>query len=429
MRARWIATVMAIGAFALGAAVSPSTAVAAFPGGNGLIAFSGSPDTGSGIFTIPPDGSGLHQLTNDAGSGLERDVEPSWSADGRRLVFVHQVYTSEADKHSVFTIDADGGDRTLVVSIGKSLTSPAPSFSPSGRRIVYAGKSGIHTIRPDGTKPHRLLSGYLHEPQYSPSGKRIVFAGLPKGKNRSGIWDMRRDGAGLRRLTDPSKRNKDLSDLAPDYSPDGRRIAFLRDTWLESGELRVMGANGSREHVVPASGYDPSWPEASSPAYSPAGDRIAIPRVDGSAKYGHFCSDIYTMSPTGSDSQKVTNACLGPPNYALGGVAVYPSWRPDPPSTFSFGGLNKSSRKGTAKLTVKVPGPGELELAKNRKVKGKQKSADSEGTVKLPVKPRRKAKKQLNRNGKAKVSARVIYTPDGGPPNTQSKKVGLKKKG
>jgi hypothetical protein len=85
--------------------------------------------------------------------------------------------------------------------------------------------------------------------------------------------------------------------------------------------------------------------------------------------------------------------------------------------SFSLGKVRKNKRKGTAKLTVRVPGPGDLKLAKNKKVKGKEKSAESKGTVKLPIEPRRKVRKRLRRKGTAKVRARVTYTPDGGDPN------------
>jgi hypothetical protein len=90
--------------------------------------------------------------------------------------------------------------------------------------------------------------------------------------------------------------------------------------------------------------------------------------------------------------------------------------------------VKRNKKRGTAKLAVEVFGPGELELAKNRKLNGKQKSAASEGTVKLPIEPRRKAKKQLRRKGKAKVKAEVTFTPDGGAPNTDDKKIKLVKR-
>jgi DNA-binding beta-propeller fold protein YncE len=100
-----------------------------------------------------------------------------------------------------------------------------------------------------------------------------------------------------------------------------------------------------------------------------------------------------------------------------------------PPSNeFSFGKLKRNKKKGTAKLTVTVPGPGGLELAKNSKVKGAEKRADAAGDVKLSVKPKRKAKQKLAEDGRAKVRAEVTYTPDGGDPNTQSKRVKLVKR-
>ena len=96
------------------------------------------------------------------------------------------------------------------------------------------------------------------------------------------------------------------------------------------------------------------------------------------------------------------------------------------PTTVHFGKLKRNLQKGTAKLTVKVPGGGELELAKTKKVKADDESAEDAGKEKLVVKPRGKAKKKLNQTGKAKVKAKVTYTPTGGEPNTESKKVKLK---
>jgi hypothetical protein len=94
----------------------------------------------------------------------------------------------------------------------------------------------------------------------------------------------------------------------------------------------------------------------------------------------------------------------------------------------SLGKVKKNERRGTAKITAKVPVAGELRLAENRKVKGTQKGADAVGKEKLPVKPKGKAKKQLNETGKAKVTANVTYTPEGGTANTESKRIKLVKR-
>jgi hypothetical protein len=90
--------------------------------------------------------------------------------------------------------------------------------------------------------------------------------------------------------------------------------------------------------------------------------------------------------------------------------------------------VKKNKKKGIAKLTVKLPGSGELQLAKTKKVKADNEVAEDEGKEKLQVKPKGKAKKALNRKGKAKVKAEVTYTPEGGEPNNESKTVGLKKR-
>jgi len=103
---------------------------------------------------------------------------------------------------------------------------------------------------------------------------------------------------------------------------------------------------------------------------------------------------------------------------------------PPPPSgctdnEFTFGKAKKNKKKGTAKLTVEVPCAGDLELAKTKKVKADDEVAEADGEEKLTVKPKGKARKRLNKKGKAKVKAEVTYTPEGGEPNTQTKRVKL----
>ncbi len=101
----------------------------------------------------------------------------------------------------------------------------------------------------------------------------------------------------------------------------------------------------------------------------------------------------------------------------------------DDASDFSFGKVKKNKRKGTAKLTVNVPGPGGLALAKTKVIKADQDLAEAEGMERLSIRPRARAKKKLNSKGKAKVTAEVTYTAaDGGTPQTEDKKIRLVKR-
>jgi hypothetical protein len=127
----------------------------------------------------------------------------------------------------------------------------------------------------------------------------------------------------------------------------------------------------------------------------------------------------------------------GPPPPAGAPVPIVGT----PPNEFRFGKVKKNKKKGTAKLTVKVPGPGELELATTKNIKPDQGLSEggsfigAAGKKPVSIKPRGKAKKKLNTKGKATVKAKVTYTPVGvldggvdGDPNTESKKIKLIKR-
>jgi lysophospholipase L1-like esterase len=101
---------------------------------------------------------------------------------------------------------------------------------------------------------------------------------------------------------------------------------------------------------------------------------------------------------------------------------------PAPSNDFSFGEVKKNKRKGTAKLTVKVPSPGQLELARTKKVKADREPTEAVGPEKMSIEPRRKTKQRLAATGKAKVTAEVTHSPDGGEPNTQGKRIKLVKR-
>jgi Low-density lipoprotein receptor repeat class B len=99
-----------------------------------------------------------------------------------------------------------------------------------------------------------------------------------------------------------------------------------------------------------------------------------------------------------------------------------------PPSNmFRFGKVKKDKHKGTARLTVKVPDPGRLELA-GKGLKRAHKRAAEPGKAKLRVKSKGRKKRKLNSTGKAKVKAKVTFTPTGGTGRTKSKRVRLVKR-
>jgi hypothetical protein len=106
-----------------------------------------------------------------------------------------------------------------------------------------------------------------------------------------------------------------------------------------------------------------------------------------------------------------------------------------PSNAFTVAGTKRNKKRGTATLTVDVPNAGDLVLS-GKGVKTQRagrgavasKTVTAAGTVKLLIKAKGKKKRKLNTTGKVKVNPKVTYTPTGGDPSTQSKKLKLKKR-
>jgi hypothetical protein len=109
----------------------------------------------------------------------------------------------------------------------------------------------------------------------------------------------------------------------------------------------------------------------------------------------------------------------------------------EPSNEFSFGKVKKLKRKGKARILVNLPGPGIVELdsvgRSNEAVaaaqtKHRRKRAAGAGKVRLNVTAIGKKKRKLRKKGKAKVRVDATFRPDGGNPNTKSKKLKLVKR-
>jgi hypothetical protein len=89
----------------------------------------------------------------------------------------------------------------------------------------------------------------------------------------------------------------------------------------------------------------------------------------------------------------------------------------------------RNKKKGTAKLILDVPNPGEATVSgKGAKVSAaKTKTAAAAGPVKFKIRAKGKKLAKLNRSGKVKLTATITYTPTAGSPSTRSVKVKLKK--
>ena len=273
------------------------------------IAFVSSRDGNPEIYVMNADGNNQRRLTNHPA----RDYAPSWSPDGKRIVFI-----SERDGHpdrapgwftsEIYVMDADGSNQINLTNHPSADSSP--SWSPDGQRIVFQsdrdnGGRGhnieIYVMDADGGNQQNLTNtpNADEDPSWSPDGERIVFSAQREGhvENKFGItseiYVMDADGGNQQRLTE--NRNNDWH---PSWSPDGKRITFMSDRKGDfvSFDIYVMDADGGNQQKLT---NHRDWD--GSPSWSPDSQRI----VFNSNRDGK--SEIYVMDADGGNLQNLTN--------------------------------------------------------------------------------------------------------------------------
>jgi hypothetical protein len=100
-----------------------------------------------------------------------------------------------------------------------------------------------------------------------------------------------------------------------------------------------------------------------------------------------------------------------------------------PSNEFDLANPERDEEHGTAEFVIDVPNPGSLELTGTDKLKPAVARVEAAGETTLAVVPRGPAKEALNERGRVTVKAEVTYTPEGGEPSTDKRRVTLIKRG
>jgi Tol biopolymer transport system component len=243
------------------------------------------------------------------------DLEPAWSPDGSKIVFLSlrdgpptgSYYSRHLNHRNIYIMNRDGTDQQRIYGTGIG-GEGQPSFSfhtdPAQQRIVYtarySGEFGIYSnsIRGNDEQPlvtdvgtacypakvrkggrlsregnqERMYPGIwggIDTPNYSPDNQYIIFGA--EGNNGMAVFRMNADGANCSMLFESS------GSWAPPearYSPDGTKIALFHRDGDYGPTIRrylriIDAANGTllQEYEIPNLWGAPTW--------SPDGNEIA----------------------------------------------------------------------------------------------------------------------------------------------------------
>lgn len=168
----------------------------------------------SNIWVAPNNDSARAIQIKSGGSNQDGTDGLAWTPDGR-VVF----YSRASGADDIWIMNDDGtGLKQLTVDAG---TNYDLRVSPDGRFVVFTsernGQPNLWRMDLDGGHPRQLTSGNSdYSATISPDSKWVVYESNASG--RTALWKVSIDGGAAVQLTDYAAEN-------PELSPDGKYIA------------------------------------------------------------------------------------------------------------------------------------------------------------------------------------------------------------
>ncbi|MBZ4321429.1 amidohydrolase family protein [Streptomyces huiliensis] len=268
-------------------ATAGTAAVAGMAGAAGVV-----PTPAEAAPAAPAEAPGAAGAAGAAGAGSGAPVL-SFTAATNGSASLHGDRLVAEVQNVLWSLPRKGGDAVAITP--PDLEPTRPVHSPDGRLLAVCAYRGggfhIWTLRPDGTGLRQLTDGPWDDrgPSWSPDGTRIAFASERQGDPVAGspyrIWTVDVRTGVLTRVTGLKDQDGPLQDggwedFDPVWSPDGKRLLFVR------GQVTKDALASRTVASVPADGRGPvrvehtetAKAQVMTPAVSPGG-RLAYLRT------------------------------------------------------------------------------------------------------------------------------------------------------
>jgi serine/threonine protein kinase/sugar lactone lactonase YvrE len=244
------------------------------------------------------------------------DSSPAISPDGRTVAFVRDV--GLVAPH-IYLLDLTEGlkpkgePRRLT-----SLNARSPAWAPSGREIIFAsgpfvGNSLWRVPASGAGEPAQLpfSVGGASSPAISRTGNRLAYH---RDAVDSNIWRLSLSSPGMSSASSESFISSTRRDMAAQYSPDGKRIAFESD---RSGLHGIWVCNADRSHCMDL--FLQPGANCGTARWSPDGQRVAFDCI----QEGNL--DIYVIRASGGKPIPLTTGSAhdDAPSWSRDGKWVY----------------------------------------------------------------------------------------------------------
>jgi hypothetical protein len=232
--------------------------------GHDQLVFSSERNPPRHLYSLSTASGSITQLT----SGVAADDNPTVLPDSHLAVWEHFDNADGRDLGlSIGTLGNGSSSQLTPASTDAKVGASTPTLSPDGKWVAFVQNTNLDTlegglfiVRTDGTGLRRLTDDafFAYRPRWSPDGTEVLVTkhiqSIPE------LWLVPIDGAptALKSYPDGSYA------FEADWSPSGKQIVFKYfHRGEDHNELRVMNADGTGERTlwVGSAGYTAETPD------------------------------------------------------------------------------------------------------------------------------------------------------------------------